>query len=58
MDTFEDILLSKPEIETLISNIGRSRWVEQSNAGSFSLKLVDQEQEKRPVMSVLLYVKN
>ena len=46
MDTFEDILLSKPEIETLISNIGRSRWVEQSNAGSFSLKLVDQEQRK------------
>ncbi len=46
MEGFEDILLSKPEIETLISNIGRSRWIEQSNAGSFSLKMVDLEERE------------
>ena len=44
MQAFEDILLTKPEIETLISNIGRSRWFEQSNAGSFSIKLVPLEE--------------
>lgn len=40
MQQFEQQLLAKPEIETLISSIGRSRWIEQSNAGSFSIKLV------------------
>jgi len=40
MKQFEEQLLSKPEVETVVSNIGRSRWTEQSNRGSFSLKLV------------------
>lgn len=40
MKGFEQILLEKPEIETLVSSIGRSRWSEQTNAGSFTLQLV------------------
>lgn len=40
MTEFEQILLDKPEVETLISSIGRSRWTEQTNRGSFTLKLV------------------
>lgn len=40
MESFEEQLLQKPEIETLISSIGRSRWNAQSNRGSFTLQLV------------------
>lgn len=40
MTDFEKILLKKPEIETLVSSIGRSRWTEQTNSGSFTLQLV------------------
>ena len=39
MAQFEQILLQKPEIETLISNIGRNRWSNQSNRGSFTVQL-------------------
>lgn len=46
MKQFEEILLAKPEIETLVSNIGRSRWTEQSNRGSFTIKLVPLEERE------------
>lgn len=39
MQMFEQKLLEMPEIETLISNIGRSRWNQQSNRGSFTVQL-------------------
>ena len=44
MEQFEDQLLQKPEIETLISSIGRSRWTQQSNRGNFTLQLVPVEE--------------
>jgi HAE1 family hydrophobic/amphiphilic exporter-1 len=43
MDEFYDVVSSKPEIETIVSSIGRSRWTEQSNRGSISLTLVSQD---------------
>lgn len=46
MQQFEQQLLQKDEIETLVSNIGRSRWTEQSNRGSFTLKLVPLEERE------------
>ncbi len=39
MEQFEDILLQKPEVETVISSIGRSRWTQQSNRGRFTVQL-------------------
>lgn len=39
MEQFENILMQKPEVETLISNIGRSRNSQQSNRGSFTVQL-------------------
>lgn len=44
MKEFEQALLEKPEIETLVSSIGRSRWTEQTNRGSFTVKLVPLEE--------------
>ncbi|MFV1883489.1 MAG: efflux RND transporter permease subunit [Balneola sp.] len=44
MEQFEEQLLQKPEIETLISSIGRSRWTEQANRGSFTLQLAPVEE--------------
>lgn len=44
MKQFEEILLDKPEIETVVSSIGRSRFTEQANRGSFTLKLVPLEE--------------
>ncbi len=44
LDDFEQILLNKPEIETVVSSIGRSRYSEQTNRGSFTLKLVPLEE--------------
>ena len=44
LDEFEQILLDKPEIETVVSSIGRSRFSEQTNRGSFTLKLVPLEE--------------
>lgn len=49
MSNFEKTLLANPNIETLISSIGRSRWSEQTNAGSFTLQLVSVD--KRDVTS-------
>ncbi len=46
MEQFEAQLLEKPEIETLISSIGRSRWTQQSNRGSFTLQLVPVEERE------------
>ncbi len=46
MEKFEEQLLQKPEIETLISSIGRSRWTAQSNRGSFTLQLVPVEERE------------
>ncbi|MBO6523413.1 MAG: efflux RND transporter permease subunit [Balneolaceae bacterium] len=46
MENFENQLLQKPEIETLISSIGRSRWTAQSNRGSFTLQLVPVEERE------------
>lgn len=46
MKQFEGQLLQKPEIETLISSIGRSRWTEQANRGSFTLQLVPIEERE------------
>ena len=44
MKDFEAHLLQKPEIETVVSSIGRSRFTEQTNRGSFTLKLVPLEE--------------
>ncbi|HAW80381.1 MAG TPA: AcrB/AcrD/AcrF family protein, partial [Balneola sp.] len=44
MKDFEAQLLQKPEIETVVSSIGRSRFTEQTNRGSFTLKLVPLEE--------------
>lgn len=44
LDEFEQILLKKPEIETVVASIGRSRFSEQTNRGSFTLKLVPLEE--------------
>ncbi|MEP2447991.1 MAG: efflux RND transporter permease subunit [Balneola sp.] len=44
MKDFETQLLQKPEIETVVSSIGRSRFTEQTNRGSFTLKLVPLEE--------------
>ncbi len=46
MKGFEQILLEKPEIETLVSSIGRSRWTEQTNAGSFTIQLVSVDERE------------
>ena len=46
MDEFYDVVNEKPEIETIVSSIGRSRWTEQSNRGSINLTLVPQEQRE------------
>tara|TARA_R110000868_G_scaffold368227_4_gene631269 strand:+ start:1 stop:2067 length:2067 start_codon:yes stop_codon:yes gene_type:complete len=46
MTNFEKILLAKPEIETLVSSIGRSRWSEQTNTGSFTVQLVSVDKRK------------
>ncbi len=40
MNAFYDSVKADPEIETIVSSIGRSRWVAQSNTGRFSLSLV------------------
>ncbi|MEP1152424.1 MAG: efflux RND transporter permease subunit [Balneola sp.] len=44
MDDFEQILLNKPELETVVSSIGRSRFSSSTNRGSFTLKLVPLEE--------------
>ena len=44
MDEFEKTLLEQPEIETVVSSIGRSRWTEQTNRGSFTVNLVPLEE--------------
>ncbi|RNC83709.1 MAG: efflux RND transporter permease subunit [Balneola sp.] len=40
MNAFYDSMKTDAEIETIVSSIGRSRWVAQSNTGRFSLALV------------------
>ena len=46
MDNFFAAIESKPQIETIVSSIGRSRWTVQSNRGNFNLSLVPQEKRK------------
>ncbi len=52
MDGFYEIIKDKPEIETIVSSIGRSRWVAQSNRGSISLSLVPEEQRETSTIEV------
>ncbi len=40
MNAFYDSMKTDSEIETIVSSIGRSRWVAQSNTGRFNLSLV------------------
>ena len=42
MEQFYNKMDEHEEVETIVSSIGRSRWVEQTNAGSFSLTLISQ----------------
>lgn len=43
MEGFFEVINSKPEVETIVSSIGRSRWTEQANRGDFNVTLVAQE---------------
>lgn len=44
MEGFSDTLAAMPEIETMITSFGRSRWTEQSNRGEISLTLVPESE--------------
>lgn len=46
MEDFAARLDSMPEVETVISSIGRSRWTESTNRGELSLQLVSEEDRK------------
>ncbi|MTI88519.1 MAG: efflux RND transporter permease subunit [Balneolaceae bacterium] len=47
MEQFSDTLANHPDVETMITSFGRSRWTEQSNRGEISLTLVaETEREK------------
>jgi HAE1 family hydrophobic/amphiphilic exporter-1 len=57
MEDFYKELESRPEIETIVSNVGRSRWTEQSNAGSFSLTLVSLDDREKTTSEVAAELK-
>lgn len=47
MENFSGRIEVMPEVETMITNIGRSRWNTQSNRGEISLTLVPETKRKK-----------
>jgi|AntRauTorckE6833_2_1112554.scaffolds.fasta_scaffold00112_33 HAE1 family hydrophobic/amphiphilic exporter-1 len=47
LDDFSQRVANLPEVETVITSIGRSRWSEQTNSGEISLTLVPETQREK-----------
>ncbi len=57
MEAFAARIDSLPELETLITSIGRSRFTTQSNRGEISLTLVGEEERERSTNDISVWLR-
>ncbi|SMO94799.1 efflux RND transporter permease subunit [Gracilimonas mengyeensis] len=58
MEDFSQHVSEIPEVETIITNIGRSRWNAQSNRGEISLTLVPESQREQTTNDFAVKLRN
>lgn len=57
MENFSDRIGEMPEVETMITSIGRSRWREQTNRGEISVTLVSETQREQTTNDFAVFLR-